>query len=47
MYLKPRVIPVLLIEDDCLVKTVRFNKRIYIGDPINAVRIFNVEEADE
>lgn len=47
MYLKPRVIPTLLIEDGDLVKTVKFRKRTYIGDPINAVRIFNEEEVDE
>lgn len=47
MYLKPRIIPCLLIEDDGLVKTIKFNKRTYIGDPINAVKIFNEEEADE
>lgn len=47
MYSKPRVIPCLLIENGGLVKTVKFNKRTYIGDPINAVKIFNEEEADE
>lgn len=47
MYTKPRVIPSLLIENGDLVKTVKFKKRTYIGDPINAVKIFNEEEADE
>lgn len=47
MYLKPRVIPCLLLEDGKLVKTVKFKNRTYIGDPINAVKIFNEEEADE
>ena len=47
MFLKPRVIPSLLIEDGNLVKTIKFRKRVYIGDPINAVKIFNEEEADE
>lgn len=47
MYNRPRVIPTLLLENGDLVKTVRFGKRIYIGDPINAVKIFNEEEADE
>ncbi len=47
MYLKPRVIPCLLLENGRLVKTVKFKKRTYIGDPINAVKIFNEEEADE
>jgi cyclase len=43
-----RVIPTLLIDrDGRLVKTVRFGKRSYIGDPINAVRIFNTKQVDE
>jgi imidazole glycerol-phosphate synthase subunit HisF len=46
---RPRIIPVLLLKGNGLVKTVRFNKRnaTYIGDPINAVRLFNDFEADE
>jgi cyclase len=46
---RPRVIPVLLIKGNGLVKTIRFNKKktTYIGDPINAVRLFNDFEADE
>lgn len=44
---RPRVIPVLLLRGDALVKTRRFGKDIYIGDPINAVRIFNDLKADE
>jgi len=46
---RPRVIPVLLLKEDGLVKTVGFNKKKakYIGDPINAVRIFNDLHADE
>lgn len=47
MYLKPRVIPCLLLDDGNLVKTKQFKKPNYLGDPINAVRIFNEEEADE
>jgi cyclase len=43
----PRVIPVLLLEDGGLVKTVRFQRPTYVGDPINAVRIFNDKQADE
>lgn len=44
----PRVIPTLLIDaDGRLVKTVKFGKRTYIGDPINAVKIFNNKEVDE
>jgi cyclase len=43
-----RVIPTLLIDSKGrLVKTERFAKRTYIGDPINAVRIFNGKEVDE
>lgn len=43
-----RVIPVLTVDrDQRLVKTVAFGKRTYIGDPINAVRIFNTKMVDE
>jgi imidazole glycerol-phosphate synthase subunit HisF len=45
--LKTRIIPVLLLREDALVKTVKFNKPGYIGDPINTVRIFNELEVDE
>ena len=45
--LRPRIIPCLLIQDSGLVKTVNFNKPKYVGDPINAVRIFNEKEVDE
>jgi len=45
--LKTRVIPTLLLKDDALVKTVKFSKPSYIGDPINTVRIFNELEVDE
>jgi len=44
---RPRVIPTLLLSDGGLVKTIRFGKRRYVGDPINAVRIFNEKEVDE
>jgi len=44
---KTRVIPVLLLRGRGLVKTVRFGDPKYIGDPINAVRIFNEKEVDE
>jgi imidazole glycerol-phosphate synthase subunit HisF len=46
---RPRVIPVLLLKGKGLVKTEKFSKKDarYIGDPINAVRIFNDLEADE
>lgn len=43
-----RILPTLLIDKDGrLVKTVRFGKRTYIGDPINAVKIFNDKGVDE
>lgn len=42
-----RVIPVLLLRNGDLVKTVQFQKPTYIGDPINAVRIFNEKRVDE
>jgi cyclase len=44
---RPRVIPVLLLKGSGLVKTVRFSNPTYIGDPINAVRIFNDLHVDE
>lgn len=42
-----RVIPSLLLSGDGLVKTVRFQKPVYVGDPINTVKIFNEKEVDE
>lgn len=45
--LRPRAIPCLLLHHGRLVKTVRFDKPSYVGDPINAVRIFNDMEVDE
>lgn len=45
--LYPRIIPVLLIHNKGLVKTTLFKDPKYVGDPINAVRIFNEKEADE
>lgn len=44
---RPRVIPVLLLKNQGLVKSVQFKNHQYIGDPINAVRIFNDLRADE
>ena len=44
---RPRIIPVLLLKGKGLVKTTRYTDPKYIGDPINAVRIFNDLEADE
>jgi cyclase len=45
--LRPRIIPSLLLHDKGLVKTVNFKSPKYVGDPINAVRIFNEKEVDE
>jgi cyclase len=45
--LRPRIIPCLLIQNGGLVKTVRFGAPKYVGDPLNAVRIFNEKEVDE
>jgi cyclase len=44
---RPRVIPVLLLENKGLVKTTKFKDARYIGDPLNAVKIFNDLKADE
>ncbi|MCY7287517.1 MAG: imidazole glycerol phosphate synthase subunit HisF, partial [Cryobacterium sp.] len=45
--LRNRVIPVLLVKDHGLVKTTKFADPKYVGDPINAIRIFNDKEVDE
>ncbi len=45
--LATRVIPVLLLLNKGLVKTVKFKDPTYVGDPINAVKIFNEKEVDE
>jgi len=45
--LRSRVIPCLLLQNKGLVKTVKFKDPKYIGDPINAVKIFNEKEVDE
>lgn len=47
MFTRPRIIPVLLIDDRDLVKTVRFADPTYLGDPVNAVKIFNIKGVDE
>lgn len=44
---KNRVIPCLLLQNNGLVKTTRFKKPVYVGDPINAIKIFNDKEVDE
>ncbi|MBT5632664.1 MAG: imidazole glycerol phosphate synthase subunit HisF [Nitrospina sp.] len=45
--LNSRVIPCLLLQNGGLVKTLKFAKPKYVGDPINAIRIFNDKEVDE
>ena len=45
--LYPRIIPCLLVHNKGLVKTTRFKDPKYVGDPINAVKIFNEKEVDE
>lgn len=45
--LAPRLIPVLLLRGRGLVKGVRFKRHVYVGDPMNAVRIFDDKEVDE
>lgn len=45
--LRTRVIPCLLLRGEGLVKTTRFSEPRYVGDPINAIRIFNDKEVDE
>jgi len=45
--LRTRVIPTLLVRNGCLVKTVRFRRFVYVGDPCNTARIFNELQVDE
>lgn len=45
--LRPRITPCLLLKNRGLVKTVKFGNPKYVGDPINAVKIFNEKEVDE
>lgn len=47
MFTRPRIIPVLLVDDRDLIKTIKFGKRTYLGDPVNAVKIFNRKGIDE
>jgi cyclase len=47
MMFRTRVIPCLLLRGRGLVKTRRFKEPVYVGDPVNAVRIFSEKEADE
>jgi cyclase len=45
--LYPRIIPCLLVRNKGLVKTFKFGDHKYVGDPLNAVRIFNEKQVDE
>lgn len=45
--LRPRIIPCLMMSEGRLIKTKKFKNPTYIGDPINAIKIFNEKEADE
>lgn len=47
MSMLPRLIPVLLIDDFGLIKTRKFSNPKYLGDPLNALKIFNEKEVDE
>lgn len=47
MFNRPRIIPVMLLDDRDLVKTRQFNNPTYLGDPVNAVKIFNLKGIDE
>ncbi len=45
--IRPRLIPCLLMQNGGLVKTYQFKDPVYLGDPLNAVKIFNEKQADE
>ena len=45
--LQPRIMPCLLLKDGSLVKTVKFKNPSYVGDAVNAIKIFNEKEVDE
>ena len=47
MFNRPRIIPVLLIDDRDLIKTINFKKPTYLGDPVNVLKIFNRKGIDE
>ena len=47
MKLLPRIIPSLLLKNGGLVKGKNFKDHVYVGDPINAFRIYNDKEVDE
>jgi len=43
----PRIMPLLLVDNGRLVKTVKFKNPSYVGDPVNAIKIYNEKEVDE
>jgi len=45
--LKKRIIPILLIKDNDLIKSVKYKNHKYVGDPLNVIKIFNEKEVDE
>ena len=45
--LLPRVFPTILVDGEGAIKTIQFDEPKYVGDPINAARIFNANEVDE
>ena len=47
MFIRPRIIPILAIINDDMVKTTQFSNPRYLGDPVNAVKIFNGKMVDE
>ena len=44
---RARIIPVLLLKGNGLYKTTKFKRPVYVGDPINAVKIFSEKQVDE
>lgn len=45
--LPPRIIPAFLLQDDAFVKTRKFARPLYVGDPLNTINLFNKFEVDE
>ena len=45
--MQKRIIPVLTIDNDSRVKVIRFKEKLYLGDPLNIVKMFNDLEVDE
>jgi len=45
--MQKRIIPVLTIDNDSMVKVIRFKEKLYLGDPLNIVKMFNDLEVDE